>query len=215
VQTLTGNYGAMNGDVSRIDGTLTNSVQPLVTELDEARKKMDLAQWFLKLDSGIAKTEIGALKDQASSLKSDWFTRMNSFDQTLQSFRHDQLMQSKQPGTRNIVARTLPLFKFGSERYLVTEQSYLLLQSIICSKSPLRPTPAGSPSIAASPSPASLLSVCKLDIKCECDEKIFDALKDLIGKPPLTEAQFIGKFDKNNELFKSWRPIILKYTRVL
>ena len=212
VQTLRSNYGALNSKVSGIDNTVSYTVQPLVAKLDEASKQIDLAQRTLRTDLDLANTNIGALQGQADSLKLNFFTKMDSFNTTLQNLRNDQLSQSKPTGARNIFTAARQVFGFGSERYLVTEQSYLLLQSMICTVK-AKPAPSTSPSVTPPPSPG----LCSLKTDCNCDsaQDILSNLRDLIGQGPMTETAFMKKFSGNEAKLKIWKPIILKYTRVL
>ena len=214
VRTLQGNYGAIGSDLKGISGVVTQTATKVDT-LEGTTTKTKAAQAELILKLGTARSDIDALQVEASSLKTDFFRRADTFNTTLQDIRNDQLRQSQPARTQNIFGITRRLFSIGSKRYLVTDQSYLLLRSMMCNKSP-QPAPTASPATASTANTPA--AGCILEINCKCNpdlERIFVTLKELIGREPMTEDQFMNELKSYKIFLKSWKPLILKYTRVV
>lgn len=205
-----------------INGTIEHNVRPSVDQLDRTTNELRNDQEVTGANLLLAQAGLDDLQQRADTLEVDFFKRADEFNNTLQDFRNEQLRQPQRMRTQNIFTRAKQLFTPGPERYLVTEQSYQLLKSIMCASDNSSPSSSSSNPLPSPP--------CSLTLGCKCSSEvseIFTKLKKMIGKEPKPEGAFMSQFDddandpttnlgpKAKEKLKLWKSLILKYSRVV
>ncbi len=206
VDTLTQNLNTLKSQVDStlqgIDSAMDQKVRPLGVRLDSVGD--GLAD--TRDDLAYTKAEVQALKDQATTLRVEFLTRIDGLNTSVKDLRNDYFSQSRTPGNRNFVAK---IFKPGSERYLVTNQSILALTHLMCTKARKDPNPQ-----ATTDQPAAS---CTWDSECDCKgNSLLKKLQDMVvaGAAPMTEAQLSSALS-TDAAWKVWKGVILRYTRVI
>src|SRR5215213_4075791 len=186
-ENITKFEAGVQADLTAVNKTIDQKIQPVVSNVDS-----------LKNEVVSTKSDLTTLKNQTASVKNDFLTKIDGLNTSIQNLGNDDLSRLRIPGHRNIFSKASSLFRWDSERYLVTTESFMALRRVICVKNDEKI------SLGQKPSP------CSLNANCTCvNNELMNKLKLLIGHEPMTDSQLSKELSAADAgAWKSWKQVI-------
>lgn len=213
---------SMGNGVTSLDNKVSQINNGFIGDLsriNQAVEQLETRHTTLSNQVITAETNLAELKGQADVLSGDVLLRLGITGEAMDGLRRDFVTQLRPPN-RNFFSRVRGVFGSSNARYMVTNQSYMALESALCAVGYTAKPATRDLDVALSDrlrEDCDLTSPCARSSTCTNPtmQQILPSLKGLVGRPPMTEIELMNALPANMDSaeFKRWKPIILRYTR--
>jgi hypothetical protein len=198
-------FNSFNDQTSGIDFSSLNERTSDIAKGDATLLKQTLLPQLEK-EKGILETKTDDLEKKtkdlemkATDLETRFFNKLDTANNQILGARDDNFVGSQGSQGRNILTRTKQLFH--GERYMVTNQSYRVMENLMC-ETPVGRSGVITAAMCTNPQARTILAV----------------LREHVGQGPVGQSEFLGWFRNNgfgvDVSSTPWTRALLRYDRL-